>query len=95
MKTEVALATQPKGDDRVVLTIDELKELNKHGVLETLKALGIDTDNPQEVQRDFLFLRDWRTACCTIKATGVAAAVGIIITGALGALWLRLKAFVK
>lgn len=95
MKAGCALATQPNGSDHVILTVDELKELNKHCIIETLKALGIDADNPQEVQRDFHFLRDWRCACSTIKATGVVTAVGLVITGILGALWLGFKSFVR
>ena len=85
------MATKPEGGDRVVLTIDELKELNKAGVLETLKALGIDADNPQEVQRDFYFIRDWRKATETCKGTMAVMALGTVVTGLLAALWLGLK----
>lgn len=76
--------------DRIVM-----REIAEHAakcaVRETMKALGIDMDKPDEVQRDFHHLRAWRDACDTARRTGIKTAVGILVTGILGALWLVLK----
>lgn len=74
-----------------VLSIDQLKELSRHTVLETLQALGADVKNPLELQRDFQALRDWRRAVEAVKSKALLTSLCIILTGAAAAFWLGFK----
>jgi hypothetical protein len=85
----------PVDTDRIVLTIDELKQLNKANTLEVLSAFGLDITRPQELQRDFQFVRTWRTTSESIRGKALCTAVGIVITGALAALWLGIKSIIQ
>lgn len=67
------------------------EEASRKVIQETLLALGINKDQPLELQKDMSFLRDWRTASDEVKKKSIMTIVGILITGALGILWLGLK----
>lgn len=53
--------------------------------------LGIDADAPFEVQRDFQHLREWRKSIETVKRQGMITAIGIIVAGVLGLIWMAIK----
>ena len=72
----------------------ELKALVKSVVTETLTSLGFDTNHPLDVQRDQLYLRDWRVTTESIRGKATLAAVGIVIVGLASVLWLGLKALI-
>ncbi|MCX5581502.1 hypothetical protein [Kaistia terrae] len=72
-------------------TDDEIRAIVKASVEETLLALGIDTDEPLEAQKDFQHLRAWRTSSETVKRQGLMTAVGILITGLLGLIYLAVR----
>jgi hypothetical protein len=76
---------------KITLTKGELKEIVSESVYETFTLLGLDHENPLEMQRDFQYLREWRTASEKIKTQGLTVIIGIIITGLCAALWLGLK----
>ena len=76
--------------DKAVLR-EVAEQAAKEAVRGMLVQLGIDPDKPIEAQRDFQHLRDWRKAVETIRAIGLKTIVGIIITGALGALWVGFR----
>ena len=80
-------------EDNIVvsLTKAQLKEIVAEGVQETFIQLGLDHENPLEMQRDFQYLREWRTASEKIKTQGIYTIVAIIITGLFGALWVGVK----
>lgn len=73
----------------------ELEEIARmaadKAVAEMLVKLGIDTTDPFEMQRDFQHLRSWRVSSETIKTKAVIAAIGILIAGVCGAIWLAIK----
>lgn len=77
------------------LTSDELKEHTRHTVHETLSALGIDVSNPAEVQRDFMFIRDWRKTTESLKSSGILTVFGIIVAGIVAAFWIGFKSLCK
>lgn len=56
-----------------------------------LRMLGIDPEHPIEAQKNFAHLQAWRKSCDTIKSHDLKAAVGVIVTGILGALYLLIK----
>lgn len=63
----------------------------KTATAETLKALGIDMAQPFEMQRDFAHLRSWRLSVEAMRTKTILTAVGILVTGVLGAVWLAIK----
>jgi hypothetical protein len=72
-------------------TREELKALMKETVEETFIMLGVKIDDPIEVQKDFQHLREWRLTTASIKAKAMIAAVGVVTTGALAAIWVGFK----
>ncbi len=73
------------------MTENEIRRIVAETVDQTLTRLGVDTENPLEFQRDLQHLREWRTSVAQIKQQGFIAAVGVIIMGALGLMWLGLR----
>jgi hypothetical protein len=78
-------------DHPVTLTKKELKEVVAEGVYETFTQLGLDHENPLEMQRDFQYLRDWRVASEEVKSKGIMALLAILLSGAVAALWIGFK----
>lgn len=76
---------------RVILTEDELKSLVAQSVRETLMVLGVDAENPLEMQRDFQHLREWRQTTDSIKSKTAMVIITVLVTGALGALYVGIK----
>lgn len=75
-----------------VLSEKELRELMRDTVRETLLTLGCDISDPTEVQRDFIFIRSWRKNTESVKGKTLVAAAGVVVAGALGLLWLGIRA---
>ena len=73
------------------MTEHEIRKIVAETVDQTLTRLGVDTENPIELQRDLQHLRDWRLAAAAIKKQSLVTAVGVIIAGVLGLMWLGLK----
>ena len=73
------------------MTEHEIRKIVAETVDQTLTRLGVDTENPIELQRDLQHLRDWRLAAAAVKRQGLISAVGIIVAGILGLMWLGLK----
>lgn len=64
----------------------------KAAVRETFTALGVDLSKPTEVQRDFAHLREWRTTVQGVRRKSIYAAVMVLVSGGLAALWIGIKA---
>jgi len=73
------------------MTEAEVKRIVAETVKETLVRLGIDADKPMEVQRDFQFLRTWRLSTATVGVKTLTTAVGIVIAGAIGLIYVAFK----
>jgi hypothetical protein len=80
------------------LTSSEIQHLAsesaKAAVREMLLALGVNANDPEAIlkmQQDFAYLRDVREAVGTIKARGLMVAVGIIVSGVMGAIWMAVR----
>lgn len=52
--------------------------------------IGVDTQDPLAMQKDFAHLRAWRESSDLIKSRTIATAVGIIITGICAAIYAAL-----
>jgi len=77
------------------LTRDEIDDVVRRTVKETLTSMGIDAADPIEMQRDFQTLRDWRRAGGAIRSKGIMTLIAILTAGALGALWIGVKSVLK
>lgn len=69
----------------------EVRKIVAEAVKETLTRIGIEADDPLEVQRDMQHLRSWRTSTETIKRQSLMTAIGILTAGILGAIWMAFK----
>jgi len=73
------------------MTEHEIRRIVAETVEQTLTRLGVDTENPLEFQKDLQHLRGWRESVATVKRQSLVTAVGILIAGALGLMWLALR----
>ena len=82
-------------DSRDYVTRGELREVISYSVEETLVKLGIEADDPIEMQRDFQTLRDWRKASISIRSKAMLTVITLFVAGTLGALWIGVKSVFK
>jgi hypothetical protein len=79
----------------IVLTHEQVqalvRETVRQTVNETFVRLGVEVDDPLEMQKDFQHLRDWRETTDSVKKKTMLTAVGIVMTGGIAALVLGLK----
>lgn len=77
--------------ERTVVHADDL-------VLKTISTIltsfGIDEEDRKEVRLDFQHLRRWRKSVERVETVGWGAAITILVSGLLGALWLGVKQLV-
>ena len=77
------------------MTHDEAHAIAKSAAKEALHemflALGVDTEDATEVQKDMAFIRSWRESSEAVKRQGMIAAIGVIVIGLLGLIWTALK----
>ncbi|RUW04062.1 MAG: hypothetical protein E5X05_01370 [Mesorhizobium sp.] len=73
------------------MTEHEIRRIVAETVDQTLTRLGVDTEDPLEFQKDLQHLRAWRESVATVKQQSLVTAVGILIAGALGLMWLALR----
>jgi hypothetical protein len=69
----------------------QMCEVVQTTVEETLVRLGMDTADPMAIQQDMHFLREFRASSESIKAKGVMALVGILVTATAAAAWIGIK----
>lgn len=69
------------------LTTEELREIVRESVKETLTSLGIQTADPIEMQRDFQFVRDMRTSTRSARAKVYLTLMGAALSGIGFVVW--------
>ena len=77
------------------LSKEEIREIVSQGVEDAFVRIGIQSDDPIEMQRDFQHLREWRVSMEQAKSKGTLALVGLIITGVATMAWMGFKAVVN
>lgn len=83
-------------EDRIVqLTEKELTTLMEAAVGNALTRLGVDVNNPLDMQKDFQHLRDWRTTVDMVQRKGVLVVVTMLISGLVAAVWIGMKAMIQ
>jgi hypothetical protein len=60
-------------------------------VNEVLTRLGIDHNDPLEMQADFRWVRDFRQTSSDVRSKSIIIILGILITGSTAAFWIGLK----
>lgn len=73
------------------MTREEVREIIKDTVTETLISLGIDAANPTEMQRDFQFVRSTRKSSESMKTKILMVILGAVMTGLVAAAWNGIK----
>lgn len=70
---------------------DEIRGLVHDGVVEALKTMGVDAQNPIDVQKDMQFVRELRLTSEKVKHRTIFTLLGILLTGIAAATWIGLK----
>lgn len=79
-------------DGQIRTLIDEVAhKAASAAVKQTLVTMGIDADNPFEVQKDMQHLREWRESISSVKRHGLMVAIGVITVGVHGLIWTAIK----
>lgn len=73
------------------LTRDQTRDLIAESVRQTLIQLGVESENPLEMQKDFQHLRNWRRSGEEIKRKGLLVAVGTFVSGLAALIWLGIR----
>ena len=69
------------------MTEAEIKTIVKETVREALIGLGVDAEDPTEVQQDLAFLRRWRTNSAAVGLQTVIAVIVAVAVGLAGLVW--------
>jgi hypothetical protein len=76
--------------------IERIAEVVAAKVVSTLfRDLGIQHEDPFEMQRDFAFLREWRLSCEMVHSRGLIAAITIGMSGIVALLLMGLKQYLR
>ncbi len=70
---------------------EDVEDIAKAAVRETLVLFGVQVDNPVELQRDFARLREWRQNVDALKGKTLWAIFSIVLIGILGLVVLGFK----
>lgn len=81
--------------DKVALSHDDITKVVSQAVTQTLVQLGIDSNNPIDMQKDFQHLRQWREAGEEIKKKTRNTVVGIFIVGLVGLIVVGFREWLK
>jgi hypothetical protein len=71
---------------------DDIDAVVLKAVATTLTSFGIEEDDRRELKADFQHLRRWRRSVEQAQSYTFKAAITIIVTGFIGAVWLGIKA---
>lgn len=66
-------------------------EAATQAIRETLQRLGVEVEDPRQMQRDMQYLRDWRNSVDAVKSKSLATLVGIAVSGFAALLILGLR----
>jgi DNA-binding MarR family transcriptional regulator len=70
---------------------NEVDEVALRTIATILTSFGIEEEDRVEMRADFIHLRKWRKSVEQAQSLTFKTIVGVIVTGALGALWLGMK----
>ena len=77
------------------MTDDEIRDMARtvarEVVHEMMLTMGVDASKPEgliEMQKDFQSLREWRNSMDAVRRHGLLTAIGVIVVGILGLIWM-------
>ena len=70
---------------------EQFDQLTLKTISTILTAFGMDESDRVEIRADLIHLRQWRKSTEAVKTAGWVTIVGVIVSGALGVLWLGVK----
>jgi hypothetical protein len=71
---------------------DMARTVAREVVHEMMLTMGVDASKPSgliEMQKDFQSLREWRRSMESVRRHGLLTAVGVIVVGILGLIWMN------
>ncbi len=75
----------------MTMSESEVQVLIQKTVNTTLTKLGIDYEDPLEMQRDFQHLREFRLSMERIKNKTMMSVIGTVIVGLMAAFWIGFR----
>ena len=88
---EAAERAAHKAAKEASLTREQTQQLIAESVRQTLIQLGVESESPLEMQKDFQHLRNWRLSGEEIKRKSIIALIGLFLTGLAGLIALGFK----
>ena len=70
---------------------DQMHDIIRQSVLETLTSLGIDINNPLDVQKDLQYIRRMREGSDAVKGNVIKAIIATTIPTCIYVVWLAIK----
>lgn len=74
---------------------DSVKDAANLAVAETLMSFGLDPKNREQIQRNMLFLNDWRVMSGDMRKHVIFATLTVVIGAVLLAVWAGVRINVK
>lgn len=80
-----------RSDKAIALSETDLKEICKEAVEETFTRLGVDIEEPIEIQKDFSYIRQLRKTTEVVQHKTILAVFGLALSAMAAALWVGIK----
>ena len=75
------------------LSGEEVRQIVRQELERALTGVGLDWDNQASQQADLAWLHEMRTTTQSAVRHAVTVAMGLIVTGLIGAIWIGVKFF--
>ncbi len=89
-RERAAEARERHADEHLVVSEEALRRVVEESVHKAFAAVGLDADEPLEVQKDLAYLRTWRMLVQKGGTKAFLTAVGFITLGLLSAMLIGL-----
>lgn len=70
---------------------EDLRDTVRLTVQETFVRMGVDGSDPLSLQKDFMYLREWRETADAVRRRGFMTLAAVAVSGLLGAVWIGVK----
>jgi hypothetical protein len=75
------------------LTAEDVRQIVRQELERALTGVGLNTDDQAVQQADLIWLHEMRTTTQSAVRHAVTVAMGLIVTGLIGAVWAGVKFF--
>lgn len=77
------------------MTEEQLKIAVKQAMIEAFISLGVDANDPIEMQKDLQYIRQMRRGCESVKSIAVKSIITVTVPSMLYVIWLAIKQSIK